>query len=97
MSLTPEQNAQRLAACPFINSHPSCASLLYDMDLMPEQVASAHTLGWMINVVQHFRETEKQERTRAAKVCRDLAATSAHPGECLFCADAIESPTEGAT
>lgn len=49
----------------FINATPELASLLYDLDLMPEQLFEG-CMAWnrMVNIAEHFKQFE--ERIKAA-------------------------------
>ena len=44
----------------FINKTPECVSLLYDLDLMPEQCTNNRELSDMITIVDHFKQFEER-------------------------------------
>ena len=46
----------------FINRTPECLSMLYDLDLMPEQCSNNRELSDMITIVDHFKQFEERLR-----------------------------------
>lgn len=55
--LPPELKAQSDEAVAYANENPTILSLLYDMDLLPEQLQEgSYRWGQMINVIAHFKQ-----------------------------------------
>ena len=69
-------------ACAYVNmDHPAIASLLYDLDLMPEQLISDGKRAQMTLIVAHFVTAERNRRAVPA------VSADAEAGRCTQCGE----------
>lgn len=47
--------------CSKVNETPILQSLLYDLDLLPEQIANSYDANKLISIVNHFSELERSK------------------------------------
>ena len=95
--MTEGQMAEWLAMLAYINKSAVCASLLYDLNLLPEQIdgdGDERKLFYLCSVVGHIQKLEADHSKQLEAITNTIFAieTAIEPLTCRIGADSVNGP-----